>query len=128
MEFQALFEVKQALRKIFNEIEDTKKKQSEINKELAKVNTTEGDVIKTGLFGKAVSKAELSKELTDKVNHTTEELDALSKLRGVIFNILYYREFPRIIVDLRVTLGQQEQGDGQDYQSLSGEEKEYYSG
>ena len=98
LEFQALLDVKKALSNVFNEMEATRKKQTDINKELAKVNTTEGDVVKTSLFGGTVSKADKSKELTEKINTMTEEIDALSKLRAVIFNILYYREFPRIVV------------------------------
>lgn len=53
-------------------------------------------MIKTGMF-KKVSKAEKVKELEGLIEETTEDLKSLTTLRSIIYNLLNFQEFPRLI-------------------------------
>lgn len=55
-------------------------------------------MIKSGMF-KKVPKAEKIKELEKLIEEATDDLNALTKLRYIIYNLLNFQEFPRLIVN-----------------------------
>lgn len=72
--------------------------QTKYNNELSKIRSMEGTMIKSGMF-KKVPKAEKIKELEKLIEEATDDLNALTKLRYIIYNLLNFQEFPRLIVN-----------------------------
>ena len=91
--------------------EDTRKKQTEINKEISKAKSAEGEQVSKGVFGGKVNKNERVTELEAQLAKTTSNLDSLSQIRAVAYNILNNVEFPRIVVTINITVDAQEQSD-----------------
>ena len=77
LEFKALFEIRNGLKNMIRFAEDNRRKQTDINKEISKARLTEGDQIKTGVFGGSVKKEERIKDLND-------------QLKEVIIHLLVY--------------------------------------
>jgi seryl-tRNA synthetase len=67
LEFKALLDIKASLRTMIKLAEDNRRKQTEINKEISKARLTEGDQVKTSMFGGKVNKEERIKDLNDQL-------------------------------------------------------------
>ena len=67
IEFQSLMDLKESVKAIEKQRQETLKKQTEINKEITKVRAADGETVKSGMFGK-MSKTDKIKELEDQMN------------------------------------------------------------
>lgn len=55
------------MKNIIKLTEENRRKQTEVNKEISKVKLSEGDQVKTGMFGAKVSKEERLKDLEEQL-------------------------------------------------------------
>lgn len=103
IEFQALMDLKESVKAIDRQRQDTLKKQTEINKDITKVRAADGDMVKSGMFGK-MSKSDKIKELEEHMlqvglaEQATSNLNALISLKSLVVNLLNSKEFPRVVV------------------------------
>lgn len=81
LEFSSLFEVRQSLKGIEGKIDETRKKMYEIQKEQARVEQAEGDMVKSSMFGGKVSKADRKKDLDKELAQVTSNNSSAVRTR-----------------------------------------------
>jgi PX domain len=97
--------IKADLELFLKQIDKLRKSQSEAQKNLAKVQSQEADIIKEGMF-KKVSKVERIAQLEKEISDNQRDIEALEKNRSFTFFLLNYHEFPILINDKRLTFAQ----------------------
>ena len=90
--------MRESVKGIMKQTEEYRRKQTDVNKEISKLKASDAESVSKGVFGGKVSKAERQKELDGQLLKATDNLDALTKIRGIVYNILNLIEFPRIVV------------------------------
>jgi len=104
-ELSAFVQIKGDLSDNLAETASLQKKQSEINGDISKYSSIDKEVVQVSLF-KKVNKKDMIRQLESQLKEvaspqqTTENLDALRKMRSIIYHLLNYLEFPRL-VDLK---------------------------
>lgn len=113
-ELEAFVQIRNDIKNNAAMTQDFRKKQTEINGDIAKYSSVDKEVISIGFFKKANKKDlinQLKRDL-DEVElwliQTTANLEALIEMRSIIYNLLNFLEFPRLVVDFSVTVGPEE--------------------